>query len=171
MTCGKRRNLVRESGRQDKNVKKIMMGMTATAMLLIGLIWSVGIDAYAAFPTFVRTREYRSDMYAVEISSGDEEPFPVFDISTEEDDLATPTDITDFTSQPIPDEVMHVAVDDEIEIEPDSDAKVITSYYMEPAAEEPEEPEEQPIPDDAMMITPEILEPEELNTPVNDISS
>ena len=109
-------------------------------LVAISLIGS--INSYAAFPTFVWTDEYRSELYAVEMleegvddtaAKTDAESITVsllFD--TAEDDPATPSDL-DTTA---PDEGMNIAVDDEIEEDTDAVAQFITSYDIEPTTAE-----------------------------------
>lgn len=144
----------------------------------------LSIEAYAAFPTFVWTEEYRSGLYAVDMLSDDTaalgsyflvtdtrfldgdvekttapgDNFPVFD--TIDDGLSTPNDIEE--KEPIPDDGMNNVVDEEEE--PDFAAQSITSYDIEP-----EEQEEQPIPDDGMII--QVVIDEEPDFPVKVISS
>lgn len=125
------------------------------SILIIG-----NINSYAAFPTFVWTEEYKSELYAVEmtVEEAGVEEIIVFD--TIDDEPATPTDIEE--KEPAPDEGMNITADDEIE-EPDTAAQSITSYDIEPttAGKEDMEPPTTGEEDIEPMIAEDNIEPAE----------
>ena len=159
------------------------MKRIAVTLVMILIFRILAITAYAAFPTFIWTEEYRSELYAVEmvadgLAASDDEEIIVFDKL--EDAPATPTDIE--KKEPVTDAEMNNAADEE---EPDSVAQSITSYDielevvedgMEPVETREEEHttepaiDEQEEPDDAMIITATNTD-EEPDTPLDDISS
>ena len=130
--------------------------MKRITVALVALLSIGTINSYAAFPTFVWTEEYRSELYAVEMAKETGvEDLIVFDVI--EDEPATPTDI----EEPASDEGMNATADEEEDS--DSDAQSIASYDIEPAEEQQEDKEEQPTLDDTKTNTDE-----EPDTPVEE---